>query len=623
MPTVPTSRSSHSRSGLRPGDRERQHDVLLGGEHREQVEELEDEAELVAAQLGQVAVVEAGELGAVDLDRAAGRPVEPGEDVHQRGLAGARRAHDRAEAAALEVDAHAVERVDGGVALAERRCRSVAVTIAAAGGRPRRPLRRPEGGEGRGGDAGGLQRAHPGPRVRRRRLAPGRPRPRPLRRLRRPAPLPAAARRGAGGDHARAGDRRRPALRRLPRHPRRRHGRLRAGGARRGRSREPDRRAAARRLEPTVLASGRDFYSFPRVSPDGAGSPGPAGTTRTCPGTGPSSGWRRSTIPRRRGSSPAARRSRSSSPSGTPRAGCTSSPTATAGGTSTAPTASRRRSSPRSEADLAHPQWLFGGSTYAFLADGSIVCVRCERGEERLFALDPGASGCATSASRSPPSASPRCRLARRSSPSPPPARRGRPRSSCSTSPAARRRPVRAASEETVDPAYVSVPRAIEFPTSGGETAHGFYYPPANADFAGPEGELPPLIVQSHGGPTSHATPALDREFAYWTSRGFGVVDVNYRGSSGYGRAYRERCAATGASSTPTTASPPPATWPRPARSTASGWRSAAAAPAATRPSARSSSTTTSPPAPATTASPTPRRWPRTPTSSSRATSTA
>ncbi len=197
------------------------------------------------------------------------------------------------------------------------------------------------------------------------------------------------------------------------------------------------------------------------------------------------------------------------------------------------------------EADLAHPQWLFGGSTYAFLADGSIVCVRCERGEERLFALDPGAErlrdlGLPFTSFGFPSLSAGGTKVAFAAS---------SPESETAIvlfdAASGETETVRAASDEAVDPAYVSVPRAIEFPTSGGETAHGFYYPPANADFDGPEGELPPLIVQSHGGPTSHATPALDREFAFWTSRGFGVVDVNYRGSSGYGRAYREKLRGT------------------------------------------------------------------------------
>ncbi len=104
--------------GLATGDRERQHQVLLGGEHRQQVEELEDEAELLAAQLGQLAVVEAGDLLAVEQDGAGGRLVEAGEDVHQGRLAGARRPHDRGEAAALEAGADLDQGVDRGVALA-------------------------------------------------------------------------------------------------------------------------------------------------------------------------------------------------------------------------------------------------------------------------------------------------------------------------------------------------------------------------------------------------------------------------------------------------------------------------------------------------------------------------
>ncbi len=87
----------------------------------------------------------------------------------------------------------------------------------------------------------------------------------------------------------------------------------------------------------------------------------------------------------------------------------------------------------------------------------------------------------------------------------------------------------------------VSAPRAIEFPTDGGLTAHAFFYPPANEDFVGPAGERPPLIVMSHGGPTSAVSAEFDLAMQYWTSRGFAVVDVNYGGSTGYGRAYRER----------------------------------------------------------------------------------
>ena len=71
--------------------------------------------------------------------------------------------------------------------------------------------------------------------------------------------------------------------------------------------------------------------------------------------------------------------------------------------------------------------------------------------------------------------------------------------------------------------------------------AHGIFYPPANKDFAAPDGERPPLIVISHGGPTSQTSPRFSPALAYWTSRGFGVVDVTYGGSTGYGRAYRQR----------------------------------------------------------------------------------
>jgi len=92
-----------------------------------------------------------------------------------------------------------------------------------------------------------------------------------------------------------------------------------------------------------------------------------------------------------------------------------------------------------------------------------------------------------------------------------------------------------------VDSEYLSTPRAIEFPTSNGLTAHALFYAPRNREYDAPANELPPLIVMSHGGPTSSTRTTLNLGIHYWTSRGFAVLDVNYGGSTGYGRAYRQR----------------------------------------------------------------------------------
>ncbi len=91
-----------------------------------------------------------------------------------------------------------------------------------------------------------------------------------------------------------------------------------------------------------------------------------------------------------------------------------------------------------------------------------------------------------------------------------------------------------------LDPGYISTPRSVDFPTAGGAVAHGFFYPPKNRDFRAPEGTLPPLIVICHGGPTGATTTGFSPRAQYWTSRGFALLDVNYRGSTGYGRGYRE-----------------------------------------------------------------------------------
>ncbi|HEY2477862.1 MAG TPA: prolyl oligopeptidase family serine peptidase [Solirubrobacterales bacterium] len=196
-------------------------------------------------------------------------------------------------------------------------------------------------------------------------------------------------------------------------------------------------------------------------------------------------------------------------------------------------------------ADLGHPQWLFGGSTHVELEDGTLVVVRTEEATERLFALDGGGGamrdlGLPFTAFGFPAISA-----------------RGGKVAFAAASPASEAavvvvdvaagevETVRRASEETVEPGLLSEPRAIEFPTGDGDVSHAFYYPPANAGFAGPEDGRPPLIVVSHGGPTSHVTPALDHEFLFWTSRGFGVVDINYRGSSGFGRAYRDKLQGT------------------------------------------------------------------------------
>lgn len=110
---------------------------------------------------------------------------------------------------------------------------------------------------------------------------------------------------------------------------------------------------------------------------------------------------------------------------------------------------------------------------------------------------------------------------------------------------------VKKSSDLQIDPGYISKPRSIRVPTSplpnskrrrtAREVTHALFYPPANRDFAAPRSELPPLVVFIHGGPTAAASDVLKYSVQYWTSRGFAVADVNYRGSTGFGRAYRKK----------------------------------------------------------------------------------
>ena len=188
------------------------------------------------------------------------------------------------------------------------------------------------------------------------------------------------------------------------------------------------------------------------------------------------------------------------------------------------------------QADLGYPHWLFGGSTYAFLDDRTVACVRTERAVERLCLLRGGrlqevdlpytTFGFPFLRSRGDRL------LFIAGAPD-------RGLELITWSEAEGERVLRRASEEPFPDGFVSVPRAIEFDSAGGRTAHAFYYPPAHPDSAGPQGERPPLLVQIHGGPTGHAPMGLDEEILFWTSRGIGVVDVNYGGSTGFGREYR------------------------------------------------------------------------------------
>jgi len=190
-------------------------------------------------------------------------------------------------------------------------------------------------------------------------------------------------------------------------------------------------------------------------------------------------------------------------------------------------------------AELGTPQWVFGTSSYAFASPELIVCSHVDQGISRLAILDTRTRkleevnapfsdvqyiranvGHAVFRAGSPTDVFAIVRL------------------DLATM---KFETLRRANNIEIEAAYFSIPRAIEFPTEEGLTAHAFFYQPQNPDYRAPDDERPPLIVKSHGGPTSAATTALSLSIQYWTSRGFAVLDVNYGGSTGYGRKYRER----------------------------------------------------------------------------------
>jgi len=188
-------------------------------------------------------------------------------------------------------------------------------------------------------------------------------------------------------------------------------------------------------------------------------------------------------------------------------------------------------------ADFGAAPWVFGLSTFGFVGDETVVCAFQRDGSWGLGLLQAGAPlevipsdlteiawvqgspGRAVFAGGSPSS----------------------PMAIVALEPTSRavtilHRPSKAAMDE----ALVSRPRPVRWPTGTATLAHGLHYPPQNPDWSSPEGALPPLVVVSHGGPTASAQTALSLSVQFWTSRGFAVLDVNYRGSTGYGRAYRQ-----------------------------------------------------------------------------------
>ncbi len=191
------------------------------------------------------------------------------------------------------------------------------------------------------------------------------------------------------------------------------------------------------------------------------------------------------------------------------------------------------------DAEFGLPQWVFGMSTYALESDQRLICAFTQKGSWRLAEIDlttdkfqvietpytdiaylKAASDQAVFAggAANEPTSIVRLDLTRHAP-----------------------EILHRSSRVDIDAGFLSVPQPIEFPTARGLTAHAFFYLPQNKDFRAPDEERAPLIVISHGGPTAATTQSLNLAIQYWTSRGVAVLDVNYGGSTGYGRAYRQR----------------------------------------------------------------------------------
>jgi len=191
------------------------------------------------------------------------------------------------------------------------------------------------------------------------------------------------------------------------------------------------------------------------------------------------------------------------------------------------------------EAEFARPQWIFGMSAYGFISENNIFCTYTQNGIWHLASLDTNSKRLTPIETTFTETYFLNC---------------GKGFAaffvSSSTQPwtlvkmdfrTNRIEPIKQAFEVSVDPEYLSKAQSISFPTTAGKSAYAIYYAPQNKDYVAPENERPPLMVSSHGGPTAATGTVLNYAIQYWTSRGFAVLDVNYGGSTGYGREYRHR----------------------------------------------------------------------------------
>lgn len=174
------------------------------------------------------------------------------------------------------------------------------------------------------------------------------------------------------------------------------------------------------------------------------------------------------------------------------------------------------------QGEIGYPPWVFGLSRYAFQADGSVVAARFDGGVEFLDGY-PAFTAFHTIRTAGDHT--------------------GFVAASWDTESVVvlDGKIVNAHRDLGLDPAFLAPPERLRFPTADGEDAHALYFAPANPAHTIPTGERPPLVVLAHGGPTSAARSQLNLARRFWTSRGFAVADVNYRGSSGFGRRYRKK----------------------------------------------------------------------------------